>query len=361
MKILLIHASAGAGHLKAAEAVYVKLKNYSEHEVVFADALDYSSSFFKNLYKKTYYYLVSKVPLLWQFTFAVLDIPFLQPLILKLRRVYNAFNVRKLHDYLIKENFDYIISSHFMPTEISSSLKAKGKITSKLITVVTDYDVHRIWLGKFVDMYAVASEWTKKKMDILGIDENKVVITGIPTDEKFSKTRDISELKKKLGVEQDAFTVLMATGSFGIGPIEEIIKALYSFQVVVVCGHNKKLFETLTQKQYESVVVNGLVDNMDELMAVSDVMLTKPGGLSISEALVSQLPLIFFNAIPGQETNNIKVLKEYGVGISNCSIKEIAKELESLRSSRDKFATALMKTKELARPSAVRDIINLIK
>ena len=110
-----------------------------------------------------------------------------------------------------------------------------------------------------------------------------------------------------MGLQPDLFTVLVATGSFGIGPIEGIIDVLKGFQVIVVCGHNRDLFRKLSGKYCALVKVLGLVDNMHELMAVSDAMVTKPGGLSICEALVSQLPLIFFNAIPGQEIGNIKV------------------------------------------------------
>ena len=156
------------------------------------------------------------------------------------------------------------------------------------------------------------------------------------------------------------FTVLIATGSFGIGPIEEIIQSLKDVQVIVVCGHGKVLYERLSKKKYDNVKVCGLVDNMHELMAVADVMLTKPGGLSISEALVSELPMIFFSPIPGQEENNIRVLKESGVGISQCSIAEIAQHLQHYKSSPQDFQAAVEKAKALGHPHAVRDIISLI-
>ena len=108
-------------------------------------------------------------------------------------------------------------------------------------------------------------------------------------------------------------TVLIATGSFGMGPIEQLINLLSGYQLLIVCGQNHVLYEHLNVSQARSVHVLGLVDNMDELMSVADVMVTKPGGLSISEALVKKLPMIFFSAIPGQEANNIKVLKTYEV------------------------------------------------
>jgi processive 1,2-diacylglycerol beta-glucosyltransferase len=361
MKILVTHASAGAGHMKAAEAVYDGIKKYTDHDVTFIDALDYTSPFFKKMYKGTYFFMISKAPAIWAFSFAMIDFPWIQPFVRFVRRIYNYLNGQKLHKFLIEEQFDYIISAHFMPNEVSCALKRAGKIKSKVITTITDYDVHKIWLAEGLDVLAVACDWTKEKLKRVGIDEQKIIVTGIPTNEKFSQQQDKVQLKERLGIKQDMFNVLIATGSFGIGPIEEIIRTLKGFQVIVVCGHSKTLYESLTKKSYENVRIFGLVDNMHELMAVSDVMVTKPGGLSISEALVSQLPMIFFSAIPGQETNNIKVLKEYGIGISGCGIDEIGKELEKFKNSNDEFLAALKKTQELARPSAVRDIVALLK
>ncbi len=361
MKILVIHVSAGAGHFKAAESLYNGIKSTTEHDVVLVDALDHSTPYFKELYKGTYFFLISKVPWLWGFFFWLLDVAWLQPFIRFVRRLYNMVNTGKLHQFLQEEQFDAIFMTHFMPTEVAASLKRSRRISSKLITIITDFDVHKIWIANGIDHYCVASDWTKDKIVKLGIAPHSVLASGIPTDEKFSVPVDIGVLKKKLGLHENIFTVLVATGSFGIGPIEEIIDVLVEFQVIVICGHNESLYQKLSTKKYQLVKVLGLVDNMHELMAVSDAMVTKPGGLSISEALVSQLSLIFFNAIPGQETGNIRVLKKYEIGISGCSVSQIGEELVRLKFSRDVFLTTLKKTKALARPRAVRDVISLIK
>ncbi|MBN1870611.1 MAG: hypothetical protein JW847_08565 [Candidatus Omnitrophica bacterium] len=361
MRILCIHASAGAGHMKAAEAIYNGLKKSTNHAVYLVDALDYSSFFFRRFYKETYFFLISKVPAVWGFCFGLLDIPRLQPLIRTLRRLQNRMNTKKLQQFFKEEQFDYIIMTHFMPTEIAASLKRAGLISSKLITVITDFDVHRIWLADGIDTYTVASDWTKNKLEDMGIPHERVFVTGIPTDEKFASPVAMDVLKKKLGLQEQMFTVLIATGSFGIGPIEAIIETLKGFQVIVVCGNNQGLYERLTAQKSPLVHVLGLVDNMHELMAVSDAMVTKPGGLSISEALVSHLPMIFFNAIPGQETGNIKVLETYGVGMSGLSIDQIGRQLKKMRSSNEAYLTVRKKIRALARPTAVSDIISLIK
>jgi len=363
MKILVVHASAGAGHQKAAEALYDGLKSLPEnHDVTLLDALDQASPQFKSLYKGAYFFLISKIPSIWGVTFALIDYPWIQPLIKKIRRIYNSINVKKFHKYLINEKFDYIFSTHFMPNEIVSALKRKELIRSKLICTVTDYDVHKIWLADGVSMYSVASHWTKEKMIKMGVPAAMIIDTGIPTHEKFSHPLNKGELRKKWGIGENIFTVLMATGSFGIGPIEEIIQAIDGeCQVVVICGHNENLFTTLFNKKYNRVKVFGLVDNMHEMMEISDIMITKPGGLSISEALVKNLPLVFFNAIPGQETNNIAVLSRYGVGSEPFTIKQIVEKIKKFSESSGDMARAIESIQQLARPSAVKDIISLVK
>ena len=125
---------------------------------------------------------------------------------------------------------------------MASALKRKGRIASRVVTVVTDFDVHKIWIAQGVDVYTVASDWTQEKLKTLGI-RARIRVCGIPTGEKFHASQDVGLLKKRLGLKENLFTVLMATGSFGIGPIEKIIQALEEFQVIVVCGHNKALYE----------------------------------------------------------------------------------------------------------------------
>ncbi len=360
MKILLIHATAGAGHQKAAEALFASLKEKGGNDVYLIDILDYTNPLFKKMYKDSYSFMVTKVPQFWGLMFGTLDLPWMYPVMSFGRRIYNYLNTGKLRKFLIKEDFDYIVTTHFMSNEVVSALKKSERINAHLISVVTDFDVHRIWLGTGVDDYCVASDWTKKKLMSLGVPETMIHVTGIPTNEKFSAEKNIPALKEKLQLNPDMFTVLIATGSFGIGPIEEIMEALEGFQVLVVCGHNKKLHETLSSKATPTRKIYGLVNNMHELMAVSNAMVTKPGGLSICEALVSHLPMIFFNAIPGQETNNVKVLKEHGVGISDCTVPQIVEKLNEYKNSTMHYLSAVEKTKYLAKPQAVQSILKLI-
>ncbi len=361
MKILVVYATAGAGHKKAAEALYQGLLAQGFQDVVYLDVLEYTNHFYKNLYSRLYTFLVTHMSWLWGLSFFIADMPFLQPLMRLLRRVHNTVHAGRFHRYLVKEQFDVIMSTHFFPNEVAGYLKRKGRIHARIICSVTDFDVHHIWLASGVDDFTVASDWTRDKIVRLGVPADQVQVTGIPVAAKFSEPKDTAALKQKFGLDAEAFTLLLATGSFGIGPIEAIIESLQGFQIMVVCGHNRGLYQRLRRQEKRLVKIFGLVDNMDELMAVADAMVTKPGGLSISEALVSGLPLVFFNAIPGQESHNIAVLKQHGIGITPRSIEDMRMRLISWRDSPPAFQAAREKTRALARPQAVNDIIDVIR
>ncbi len=361
MKILIIHASAGAGHTKAAEALYGGIKGHAGVDVVIIDALDYTNPFNKFLYQKTYSLLVTRVPLLWGWFFSLTDLPALRPTVRLLRRFFNGLVCGSLVNFLKKEQFDFILSTHFLSNEVTAYLKRRGDIKAKVIAVITDFDVHSIWLREGIDVYAVACDTTKEKLVKLGVKEEKIAVTGIPVHAKFLQIEDKVVLKEKLGVKPGVFTVLLATGSFGMGPIAELVADLSECQVLVVCGHNTRLYNILQDKAMPGVKVFGLVDNMQELMSVADVMITKPGGLSIAEALVKDLPLIFFSAIPGQETNNVNVLQKYGIGINGQNIAQIVVELRRLSTSYDEFRAVRKNIARLAKPQAVELIKTLIR
>ena len=213
MKILVIHATAGAGHRRAAEAIYGGFKSSTNLDVTLVDSLDYTNRFYKKFYSKTYTLLISKTPWLWAFVFHLIDIPWLLPLVRLARRIQNSLNAQPLSRFLQKENFDYIFSTHFFPNEVAACLKRKGKIRSVVISSITDFDVHSIWLADGIDLYTVASEWTQKKMLRLGVPEDKIVVSGIPTDENFSRPMDILELKTKACSRRQA---LYSFGGYGV-------------------------------------------------------------------------------------------------------------------------------------------------
>jgi processive 1,2-diacylglycerol beta-glucosyltransferase len=166
----------------------------------------------------------------------------------------------------------------------------------------------------------------------------------------------------KLGLDKNKFTVLLITGSFGIGNIEGIVNALcLDYQVLVVCAGNKRLYEKLKRKNYPQVRVFGFIDNIQELMAVSGLIITKPGGLTVSEALAMELPPIFISAIPGQEDGNIKALATYGVGLKPGDIEELKSLVEEYKSCPERAEIIKQGIREIKKPFACEELYNVIR
>ena len=363
MKVLITYVSAGAGHRKAAEAVYNYLKdNRQDLDLKLVDALPLGSFYFRFCYNWGYPFLVHYATWLWGFFFWITELGLTRRLIRKASSVVNYFSCQKFAQYLKDEDFDFIISTHFLNSELVANLKLKNQIKSKLITVITDFGVHPFWISKGTDIYVAASEFTRDELLREGVAEIQISVTGIPFSPNFNKPQDRNRLADKLGIAADKFTVLVMTGSFGSGPLEEIARELYDdAQVLVVCAKNKSLFKRLQKKNYKNVKAFGFVNNVEELMAVSDLMVTKPGGSSIAELLAVGLVPIFITAILGQEENNVKILTSHGIGFSPQNIRQIKGLVIDLKSNPQKLQELKNNIKAIARPFACREIADVIR
>jgi len=324
MKLMIVYASAGKGHFKAAKAIYNYLhrKDPTLH-LELVDILEKSNCLFRYFYTLGYSFLVRQAAFLWRVLFYVSAF---RPL----RSVLEGLGFALANDFkrfLIEYSPDYVISTHFFPAQVAAYLKLKGKIKTGIISVLTDFGVHPFWVCPGIDLYSVATEISQERLLAQGISKEKIKVLGIPVDEKFFLPLAKSALCQKLGIKEGHFVVLVATGSFGIGPIEEIIEVLYKdVELLVVCANNQKLYQKLKKKNYHSSHIYAFVDNMEELMSVADIIITKPGGLTIAELLCKELVPIFISPIPGQETENIRILRDYGIG---CLAKDVA-EIKSL-------------------------------
>lgn len=363
MKIIIAYVCAGTGHKKAALSLFNYFKeNHPDLEINLIDALERTSPLFRKFYIDGYQFLVNRALWLWRFIFWQTS---LRPL-RKFNRAFSIFvyflNISYFFRLLINENPDYFISTHFLPSEAAEYLKKTNRISSKIITVITDFGVHPFWITKETDIYAIASDYTKEQLILEGIEEKKIRVTGIPIEEKFLKTYERAIACEKLGIRKDSFTVLVITGSFGIGPLEEIIKLLYKdVQVLAVCAHNQRLYLRLIEKNYANTKVFGFVDNIQELMSASDIIITKPGGLSISEVLAMELVPVFISPIPGQETENVKILKNYGIGCIPKRLSEIKNIVLDYRDHPDKIALIREKIRLIKKPYAAKEVYDVIR
>lgn len=362
MKILVTHASAGGGHTKAAEAIYDYLiLHRKECDVKILDILDHSSRFFKFSYRWGYTFLINHVPFLWGVGFWLTHCIFLRFITRPVASFFNSLDTRNLARFFIQENPDYIVSTHFLSSEIAASLKRSKKITSKVITIITDYAIHPFWISQGTDLYIVGSDYTKRIAIEKGIPEERIKVCGIPISEKFLSQFDRKDIAQKLGVSPDMFTVLISTGSFGIGPAEALIKELSDqIQIIMVCANNKKLYEYLKAKQYPNCCVYGFVSNMPELMAVSDVIVAKPGGMTVSESLAMRLYPIFFVAIPGQENENVRFLQSNGIGMLTNNVQRIKSTILGFKTNPQTLSELKTKIDSIKKPGAVGEIADAL-
>lgn len=368
MKILIIHAAAGAGHRKAAEALYDYLEqgDFDNITVTKIDALDYTNALFKKAYPAVYLFLVSYLPFVWGIFFQLLNFAPLVPVIGLIRHGFNYIAGRSLIKYVLEENPDVIICEHFFSAELISYLKRKGAFGGLVVCGVTDFGVHQFWINKGTDYYFVASEITKDELKEKGVSAEKIIVSGIPIGDQFSKDLNKENLRDEAGLDKKRFTVLVVSGGFGVGPISEIVNCLdkinKDLQVIVICGHNKGLYNSLSSGTYSKVVkVFGYVHNMHEIMAMADVIISKSGGLTVSESLAMELPMIIMKPIPGQETRNAEIIERYEIAKRLLNVNHLTGHIELLLDN-DQQLLAVMKenTRKLAKPQAAEVICQWI-
>lgn len=362
MKIIIAYAPVGSGHFKAAKAIYNYFKEKKINiELRLVDILKDSNPFFRFIYINGYNFLVRHALWLWTSAFYITSLKALRPFVAFFHSGINRLNTKNIARTIIRDNPAFVISTHFLPSGIISHLKEAGKINSKLITVITDFGVHPFWLCRNTDLYIAASGLTKKELILEGVPEANIRESGIPVDPVFLVDYERETLSKKLGIESAEFTVLIVTGSFGIGPIKEIVSLLCgNAQLLVVCANNNKLYRQLKNKEYPRVKVFGFIDNMDELMAVSDMIITKPGGSSISEALARELAPLFISVIPGQEAENARVLEKYGIGMMASGPEQIREIVLDFKNHPDKIIKIKENIRKMKKPYALEELYDVV-
>ncbi|PIU41105.1 MAG: hypothetical protein COS99_07145 [Candidatus Omnitrophica bacterium CG07_land_8_20_14_0_80_42_15] len=367
-KILICYATAGIGHMKAALAVEDALvyKGNKSYEII--DILDYSNAFLKWLYRRFYIILVQYTPSLWALVYYTLDIPWIYNLTKGLRTLTDTLNAKKFIDYICASRPDIIISTHFFSSEVVSFLKRKNIARPYLVSVITDFKLHTYWVSKEIDLFVVGNDALKEHLKRFGIDEEKIKVLGIPIELRFYQQLDKDILYQKLGIKKGLFTILIASGGFGVGPVKKIIeqfsKANIDVQIMVVCGKNKVLFEDIKKLQNLSKIpikVYGFVDNMHELMEVADLLISKSGGMTASEAIAKGLPMIAVLPIPGQEMRNCQFLIENRVAIREDNPYNITKKVAWLFNNKEELNIMKKKTLTIKKPNPALSLAEIIE
>ncbi|HYG79911.1 MAG TPA: glycosyltransferase [Pyrinomonadaceae bacterium] len=366
-KVLILSASAGAGHLRAAEALERAFKETGvAAEVRNVDTLDYTNKLFRHLHSKAYLEMVNKMPEVLGWLYDHMDKPWKNE---RRRLALDKLNARPFVKLLRDYQPDITVCTHFLPAEIISWLKAKGRINCRQAIVVTDFDVHAMWLCRHYEHYFVALDETRLHLEKLGIPADKITVSGIPVDPVFAEQKDQREMRAKYGLKEDVTTILLSAGGFGVGPVENILRLLATdlrnpAQVVALCGRNEKLKQRVARLASNVPAGRGLAVKavghttaVDEYMAASDILLGKPGGLTTSEALARSLVFVIVNPIPGQEERNSDHLLEEGVAIRCNNLPVLAHKIDLLLSDPARVDAMRANARRLARPDAARRVV----
>lgn len=342
MNILILSASTGGGHMRASKAIegYMTQQN-KDINVKIVDSLLYISPILNKTVTGGYVYLATKTPKLYGKLYDLTNKD--HKLANFVTRLNNIF-ANKLLPLIDEFKPDIIITTHPFPTEMVSRLKSKKEINIPLICIMTDYAPHKAWINDKVDAYIVANDDMVTKMISEGVDSRCIYPYGIPVDEVFFEEKEKQLVIEELGLDKNLPTILMMAGSFGVSNVfdvyENIIDIDFDFQIILVTGRNQKLYNN-----FEKVIGNSpkntkliyFTDEINNFMQASDIIITKPGGLTVTEALACNIPMAVFDAIPGQEEENAEFLLKHNMAVrisdgNSCraAIVELLKDSEKL-------------------------------
>jgi processive 1,2-diacylglycerol beta-glucosyltransferase len=366
-RILILSASVGAGHLRAAEAVEAALGQLvPQAHVKNVDVLDLTNRVFRRLYGRFYLELVNKAPHVLGYFYDLLDQPSKSGRNRgdRFRLVLEKLNLRPFIKFLQAEPWDLVINTHFLPAEIVASLRKKKLLDVPQVTVTTDFETHRLWVNQPCERYFTATEEGSLYLQSWGVPAGAAEPTGIPVHPVFSEPKDRAALLVKHGLDGDRPVVLQLAGGFGVGPIEklyrELLKVEVPLQVAAVSGRNEKLKAQLAKVPCPGrhrTKVFGFTKEIDELMAVADLVVSKPGGLTTSETLARGAVMVIVNPIPGQESRNSDFLLESGAAIKANNAATLAHKVSALLADPKRLTQLRANVRRIARPLAAFDIV----
>lgn len=360
-RVFILTLGIGSGHVRAAEVVETALYDCLDPiEVRVLDALTVARHWFITLYVRPYYWMLRHAPGLWRWIFER-----------RQRKVHSAtaprwvfrLGCRQAMEQLKAYAPHLVIVNEIGAAEIAALAKREGWFDAPIVAVQTDFQTEPPWVQPEIDMYCVASEDARGQLISWGVSPNRVLVCGIPVDPSFSMDIDKAELLAALGLDSRKPIVLVMGGGMGAAPLDAIVESLdlcsLPLQVLVVAGHNrdlKRALERLRRKVTLDLRIFGWTDKIPALMAAADVLVTKPGGLTIAEALSAGLPMIVTHPIPGPEERHVRYLVRHGVGVQAKTLAEIPLFLTQLLGKSKYLAAMSRRERDLSRPGAAHAV-----
>lgn len=366
MRILIFTASTGGGHKRAAAALEDKIKSMSpETEVKVVDALKAIGKVYDKTVCDGYHFMATKIPQVYGQCYKITD---KDNLVYKAVMQTNTVVSNKLLEVIEENDPDVIIMCHPFVTSMVSNLIEHGKTDVKAISLITDYDAHRTYIVPNIQAYILAEpQMAERMINEYGVDEKIIYPLGIPIFDRFTQPYSKEEICKREGLDPNKPIVLLMAGSFGVNDILEFYQQLADksteVQFIIITGRNIKLFGHL-EKLIDELNLDDktkllyFVKNVEDYMHISDLIVTKPGGLTVTESLACHLPMAIYSAFPGQELDNAEFLIKEEAAIL-LDKKNGADEILELLNDSEKLKKMKEKCKELSIPNSAENIFKL--
>ncbi len=369
-RVLILSASAGTGHVRAAEALEKVFRQRPDvGEIRNVDALRFTNRLFRDFYSKLYISLVQRAPTILGIVYNSTDEPWKTD---RMRLMLDRLNTGALERFIKRFKPDITVCTHFLPSEIISYLISKGKLDARLSIVVTDLDVHAMWLCRTFHRYFVALEESKVHLENLGLPGEYITVSGIPIDPLFGQAGDRDAMRRESGFDVDRPLFLISGGALGVSPAAGVLDGLaflkHPAQAIVICGKNEEMKANMEAQARAVEAKNpgltfrilGYTNEMHRWMQISDLFIGKPGGLTTAECLACGLPMVIVAPIPGQEDRNSDHLLEKGIAIKCNEFTTLAYKIDGLLDHPEILQSMREKARWYGRPNAAATIVDTL-
>lgn len=366
MKIMLLTAATGGGHLRAAHAVDQYVREHTDCQVLTVDALKAIGRLLDKTVCDSYLFMAKKTPSLFGRLYRQTNKEsHFSNLVPRLNGKFSRLLLPTIQEF----DPDVIVCTHPFVTEMTADLKREGLVQAPLFCVITDYGAHRAYIADGVDAYVVASGDMVTELRTYGVEEERVHPFGIPVHEVFFQSASREDSLRELGLAPELPTVLFMAGSFGVSNIIKLYRSLEAtgagMQIIVITGKNRKLYSAFEKELGEgSRIPTKLVfftGEVEKYMRAADLLVTKPGGLTVSEALACGLPMAVFDAIPGQEEDNARFLALHNMGIRLQKGGDFAGEITSLLNDRERLAAMRESCRAFDKSQCIPQMLGLMR